>query len=259
MIAAIVLAVAAAPLLSPAPPAMVDLAYRLTPPGLAHPFGADLFGRDVLARVLYGGRYTLAIGVVVTAAALTIGSTVGVLAGFFGGAFDMVAMRLVDAMLSFPALILAIALAAAFGPSLINAMTAIAIAQAPQFARLARTEALSISRRPYVEAAIAAGVSTPRILIAYVLRNILPPLLTQAPLSAANAILQVTSLGFLGLGAQPPTPEWGADIASNLEFVRDAPWVAAAPGLAILITVLAFNLIGDCITEAMTVRRRSPS
>jgi peptide/nickel transport system permease protein len=251
LLALLLACVLAAPLIAPAAPAAFDLLHRLSPPSASHPFGADLFGRDVLSRVLFGGRYTLAIGVGVLLIAFAMGTTAGILAGFFGGALDMAIMRTVDAMLSFPALILAIALAAAFGPSLINAMMAIAITVAPQFARISRAQALQISGLLYVEAATAMGVSTPRILFAYILRNSLGPLVTQAPLSIGNAILQTASLGFLGLGAQPPTPEWGADIATNLDYIRVAPWVAAGPGVAILLTVLSFNLIGDSIAQSL--------
>jgi peptide/nickel transport system permease protein len=248
--------VLAAPLIAQDPPARFDLLHRLTAPSPAHWLGADLFGRDVLSRLLYGGRYTLAIGLIVVAVAFIAGASTGLLAGFFGGLADTVVMRCVDAMLSFPALVLAIALAAAFGPSLISAMSAVAITLAPQFARIARAQAQQIGRRLYIEAAVCAGIPTHRILIAYVLRNSLGPLLTQAPLAVASAILQTASLGFLGLGAQPPTPEWGADIANNLDYLRDAPWVVAAPGAAILLTVLSFNLIGDSIAQAVGGRAR---
>jgi peptide/nickel transport system permease protein len=252
----IVGAILAANLVTGYSPIAFDLLHRLGRPTIRHPFGTDLFGRDVFSRVIFGGRYTLLIGVGVAGAALVVGVTAGTLAGFLGGIVDTVVMRLVDALLSFPALVLAIALAAALGPSLISAMVAVSITQAPQFARIARGQAMQIASRSYVEAAVSIGVPSTRILTHYVLRNGAGPLLTQAPLSIASVILQTASLGFLGLGAQPPTPEWGADIASNLEYIEDAPWVIIAPGVAILLTVLSFNLIGDSLAQTLNPRGR---
>ena len=254
VLALMLLAIAIAPLLVSHSPIAIDMARKLAPPSLAHPLGTDFFGRDVLARVLHGGRFTLAIGLGVVVLAFVVGVAFGTLAGFAGGAIDMVIMRVVDALLSFPSLVLAIALAASFGPSLSTAMLAVAITLAPQFARVARGQALAISVRPYVEAAIAIGVSTPRLLLRYVLRNGVGPLLVQASLSLGSAILQTASLGFLGLGAQPPTPEWGADVAANMQYVREAPWVALAPGFAILLAVLCFNLIGDGLRDVLDPR-----
>jgi len=254
LLAVLVLVIVAAPLLTPFAPDRLDVLDMLSAPSSAHPFGTDLFGRDLLARVLYGGRTTLVIGIGVITSAFVVGVAVGTLAGFCGGWVDSLLMRLVDALLSFPTLVVAIALAAAFGASLVNAMLAVSIALAPQFARVARVQAVHITASPYVEAARGAGVSAPRLFVHYVLRNGLTPLLTQATLSIGSAILQTASLGFLGLGAQPPAPEWGADIAFNLDYVRSDPWVVAAPGLAILLTVLAFNLIGEALAEQFNPR-----
>jgi peptide/nickel transport system permease protein len=211
----------------------------------------------VLTRIMHGGRATLAIGVGVVAIAFIVGVSLGMLAGFAGGWTDSIIMRIVDAILAFPALVLAIALAAAFGPSLENAMLAVAITLAPQFARVARSQALSISVKPYVEAAISLGLPTPRILFRYVFINGLGPLLVQSTLALGSAILQTASLGFLGLGAQPPMAEWGADVSANLQYVRGAAWVALAPGMAILLAVLSFNLIGDSLADWFNPRRRS--
>ncbi len=254
----IVAAVLAAPLFAPKPPAVMDVRHMLAAPSAAHPLGTDLFGRDVLSRTLYGGRATLAIGVLVVGLAFGLGVTAGALSGFIGGWLDLAVMRLCDAMLSFPALILAIALAAVLGPSLANAALAVALTLAPQFARLARAQAQSQMTSLHVEAARAAGLPSRTIFPHYVLRNGLGPLFTQASLSVGAAILQTSSLGFLGLGAQPPLAEWGADIAANLEAIRGAPWVVASPGLAILATVLAFNLLGDALTETFNPRLRKP-
>ncbi|MCJ9668630.1 MULTISPECIES: ABC transporter permease [unclassified Neorhizobium] len=245
------------PLVSPYTPTKLDILHKLDAPTLAHWLGTDAFGRDVMTRIMYGGRATLAIGVGVVAIAFVIGVFFGMLAGFVGGWPDSIIMRIVDAILAFPALVLAIALAAAFGPSLQNAMLAVAITLAPQFARVARSQALSISVKPYVEAAVSLGLPTHRILLRYIFVNGLGPLLVQSTLALGSAILQTASLGFLGLGAQPPLAEWGADVSANLQFVRSAAWVALAPGMAILLAVLSFNLIGDSLADWFNPRRRN--
>lgn len=253
----LVLAVVFGPMVSPYGPTRLDVLNKLQGPSLSHWLGTDSLGRDVLTRVLHGGRFTLAIGVGVVGIAFAVGVFFGTLAGFVGGAVDMIIMRFVDAILSFPALVLAIALAAAFGPSLNNAMLAVAITLAPQFARVARSQALSVSVKPYVEAAISLGLPTRRILWRYIFANGLGPLLVQASLSLGSAILQTASLGFLGLGAQPPLAEWGADVSANLQYLRESPWVALSPGMAILLAVLCFNLIGDSLADWFNPRRRN--
>jgi len=252
----LLIGVLAPQLLSAYSPIKLAIAERLQAPDAVHWFGTDAFGRDVLSRILYGGRFTLAIGLGVVALAFVAGVTLGTISGFFGGFIDTIIMRCVDAVLSFPALVLAIALAAAFGPSLENAMLAVAITLAPQFARVARSQAMAISVKPYVEAAISMGVPTPRILTRYVLRNGIGPLLVHASLSIGSAILQTASLGFLGLGAQAPVPEWGVDLAANLQYLDSAPWVALVPGAAILLTVLSFNLIGDALVDWLLPKKR---
>lgn len=253
----LVLAVVFGPMVSPYGPTRLDVLNKLQGPSFSHWLGTDSLGRDVLTRVLHGGRFTLAIGVGVVGIAFAVGVFFGTLAGFVGGAVDMIIMRFVDAILSFPALVLAIALAAAFGPSLNNAMLAVAITLAPQFARVARSQALSVSVKPYVEAAISLGLPTRRILWRYIFANGLGPLLVQASLSLGSAILQTASLGFLGLGAQPPLAEWGADVSANLQYLRESPWVALSPGMAILLGVLCFNLIGDSLADWFNPRRRN--
>ncbi|SMC49523.1 ABC transporter permease [Rhizobium sp. RU36D] len=253
----LILVITIGPMISPYSPTKLDILHKLAAPSLEHWLGTDAFGRDVFTRIMYGGRATLAIGVGVVVIAFLVGVTVGMLAGFAGGWLDTILMRIVDAMLAFPALVLAIALAAAFGPSLENAMLAVSITLAPQFARVARSQALSISVKPYVEAAVSLGLSTPRILFRYVFVNGLGPLLVQSTLALGSAILQTASLGFLGLGAQPPMAEWGADVSANLQYVRSAAWVALAPGTAILLAVLSFNLIGDSLADWFNPRRRS--
>jgi peptide/nickel transport system permease protein len=254
---ALVLTIVFGPMITPYSPTKLDVLHKLAAPSFSHWLGTDAFGRDVLTRIMHGGRATLAIGVGVVAIAFIVGVSLGMLAGFAGGWTDSIIMRIVDAILAFPALVLAIALAAAFGPSLENAMLAVAITLAPQFARVARSQALSISVKPYVEAAISLGLPTPRILFRYVFINGLGPLLVQSTLALGSAILQTASLGFLGLGAQPPMAEWGADVSANLQYVRGAAWVALAPGMAILLAVLSFNLIGDSLADWFNPRRRS--
>ncbi|WP_018897812.1 ABC transporter permease [Rhizobium sp. 2MFCol3.1] len=254
---ALVLVIVFGPMITPYSPTKLDVLHKLAAPSFSHWLGTDAFGRDVFTRIMHGGRATLAIGVGVVAIAFVVGVSFGMLSGFAGGWTDSVIMRIVDAILAFPALVLAIALAAAFGPSLENAMLAVAITLAPQFARVARSQALSISVKPYVEAAISLGLPTPRVLFRYVFLNGLGPLLVQSTLALGSAILQTASLGFLGLGAQPPMAEWGADVSANLQFVRGAAWVALAPGMAILLAVLSFNLIGDSLADWFNPRRRS--
>lgn len=238
-------------------PDRMEVASQFAAPGNAHWLGTDQFGRDVLSRLLHGGQYTLLIGCGVVALAFTTGVALGTVAGFYGGWVDGLIMRLVDALLSFPGLVLAIALAATFGPGLVNAMFAVALSMAPAFARVARGQALSITARPYVEAAICIGVPTRTLLLRYVLRNGIGPLLVQASLGVGSAILQTASLGYLGLGAQPPQSEWGADLAANLQFIDRSPWIALAPGLAILLTALSFNLLGDALSEWFNPKTRS--
>lgn len=257
ILVALVLLITIGPMITVYSPTKLDVLHKLAAPSFSHWLGTDAFGRDVLTRIMHGGRATLTIGVGVVAIAFLVGVFFGTIAGFAGGWTDSIIMRVVDAILAFPALVLAIALAAAFGPSLQNAMLAVAITLAPQFARVARSQALSVSVKPYVEAAISLGLPNSRILFRYIFVNGLGPLLVQSTLALGSAILQTASLGFLGLGAQPPMAEWGADVSANLQYVRSAPWVALAPGMAILFAVLSFNLVGDSLADWFNPRRRS--
>lgn len=257
ILVALVVLITIGPMITVYSPTKLDVLHKLAAPSFSHWLGTDAFGRDVLTRIMYGGRATLTIGVGVVAIAFLVGVFFGTIAGFAGGWTDSIIMRVVDAILAFPALVLAIALAAAFGPSLQNAMLAVAITLAPQFARVARSQALSVSVKPYVEAAISLGLPNSRILFRYIFVNGLGPLLVQSTLALGSAILQTASLGFLGLGAQPPMAEWGADVSANLQYVRSAPWVALAPGMAILFAVLSFNLVGDSLADWFNPRRRS--
>lgn len=225
-------------------------------PSLAHWMGTDENGRDVFARVLFGARASLLAGVVSVLIAAGIGVPLGLLAGFVGGVTDAVIGRVVDAMLSCPFLILAIALAAFLGPALSNAMIAIGVSAAPIFVRVARGATMDAATNEYVEAARALGNPPWRVAVRHVLPNIVPPVLVQATLAIAAAIIAEASLSFLGLGQQPPSPSWGSMLNSAQRFLTQAPWLAIFPGLAIFLAVLSFNLIGDGLRDALDPRRR---
>jgi dipeptide transport system permease protein len=213
--------------------------------------GTDAVGRDMLSRLLYGAQYSLFIGVVVTTLALVSGIVVGVFAGYLGGWVDTVIMRVMDIILAFPSLLLALVLVAVLGPGLTNAMIAIALVLQPHFVRLTRAAVMSEKNREYVVAARVAGAGPMRLMFRTILPNCMAPLIVQGTLSFSNAILDAAALGFLGMGAQPPTPEWGTMLAEAREFILRAWWVVTFPGLAILITVLAINLMGDGLRDAL--------
>jgi dipeptide transport system permease protein len=213
--------------------------------------GTDDVGRDMLSRLIFGARFSLAIGFFVVLGALLSGVILGLLAGFFRGVVDVVIMRLMDIVLSFPSLLLALVLVAILGPGLVNAMIAIAIVYQPYFARLTRASVLAEKNREYVVSARVAGAGPLRLMLVTILPNCLAPLIVQATLSFSNAILDAAALGFLGMGAQPPTPEWGTMLAEAREFILRAWWVVTMPGLAILVTVLAINLMGDGLRDAL--------
>ncbi|ESZ09563.1 MULTISPECIES: ABC transporter permease subunit [Mesorhizobium] len=212
--------------------------------------GTDAVGRDMLSRLIFGARFSLFIGLVVVVFSLTSGIVLGVLAGYFRGWVDTLIMRVMDVILAFPSLLLALVLVAILGPGLFNAMLAIALVLQPHFARLTRAAVMAEKNREYVISAKVAGASHLRLMVKTILPNCMAPLIVQATLSFSNAILEAAALGFLGVGAQPPTPEWGTMLATAREFILRAPWVVTFPGLAILITVLAINLIGDGLRDA---------
>jgi dipeptide transport system permease protein len=216
--------------------------------------GTDAVGRDLLTRLLFGARYSLFIGCIVVSISLVVGILVGLFAGYLGGAVDNLIMRLMDIILAFPSLLLALALVAILGPSLTNAMIAIALVQQPHYVRLARASVMSEKTKDYVTAARVAGVGPLRLMFRTILPNCMAPLIVQAALSFSNAILDAAALGFLGMGAQPPTPEWGTMLAEAREFILRAWWVVTFPGLAILVTVLAINLMGDGLRDALDPR-----
>ena len=218
--------------------------------------GTDPVGRDILSRLIHGTRLSLAIGLISVAISLSAGAMLGLVAGYFRGAVDTAIMRLMDVMLALPSLLLAIAVVAILGPGLANAMYAIAIVLLPHYVRLARAAVMAEARREYVTSSRIAGAGTLRLMFSTILPNCAAPLIVQATLGFSNAILDAAALGFLGLGAQPPTPEWGSMLASALEFIQRAPWVVTFPGLAILVTVLAFNLTGDGLRDALDPKLR---
>ncbi|MEO6409562.1 MAG: ABC transporter permease subunit, partial [Burkholderiaceae bacterium] len=216
--------------------------------------GTDPVGRDVLSRLIHGTRLSLLIGLVSVGLSLSVGIVLGLLAGFFRGVVEFTVMRLMDVMLALPSLLLAVAVVAILGPGLVNAMYAISIVMLPHFVRLARAAVIGEMAKDYVAASRLNGAGTLRLMFDTVLPNCAAPLIVQATLGFSTAILDAAALGFLGLGAQPPTPEWGSMLASALEFIQSAWWVVTLPGLAILVSVLAFNLMGDGLRDALDPR-----
>lgn len=246
-----------APWIAPDNPIRTNFENLLKPPTSGHLMGTDDLGRDIFSRVIYGTRTSLLAGVISVGIAVAIGLPLGLLSGFFRGRLDDVLMRLTDAMLSFPFLILALALAAALGAGLDRAMIAIGIVFTPGFIRLSRAQVLSEREQNYVEAARASGAGDGRIIWRHILPNIVSPVLVQASLSTAAAITAEAALSFLGLGTQPPTPSWGSMLNFAQSYLSTAPWMALWPGLAIFITVLSINLTGDGLREALDPRLRS--
>jgi peptide/nickel transport system permease protein len=245
-----------ATLISPYAPTATDWAAVRKAPSWAHWLGTDEIGRDVLSRIIFGARASLKAGVVSVLISLTLGVPIGLLSGYVGGFLDGLLMRIVDAMLACPFLILAIALAAFLGPNLTNAMIAIGISAMPAFIRLTRAQTLSTKVEDYVEAAKAVGNPHIRIVLRHILPNILAPIMVQATLAIAAAIIAEASLSFLGLGQQPPDPSWGSMLNTAKNFLSQAPWMAWWPGLAIFVVVLSFNLLGDGLRDALDPRHR---
>lgn len=240
-----------APLLTDRNPNDIDPTATLQPPSREHPMGTDHIGRDVLARFLYGGRLSLRVGLIAIALGATVGVAIGLLAGYYGGWLDAASSWLTDVLLSFPDILLALAIIAVLGPGITNAMLAIGIAFIPSFMRLTRGNVLAIREMGYVEAAHAIGTPAVQILLRHILPNALRTLLVLLTLGIGSAILAGAALSFLGLGAQPPTPEWGAMLNAGQKFIRQAWWLTVFPGLGIFLTVLAINLIGDAISDAV--------
>lgn len=244
------------PYVSPYDPIAIAPMERLLGPSSRHILGTDELGRDLLSRIIHGSRVSLLTGVTVVALAGTVGIFVGTVAGYFRGWLDTILMRLIDMLLAFPGLVLAMAIASALGPSLTNAMLAVAVVSVPGYARLARGQVLVVREREFVAAARVLGAGDLRIVVRHVLPNCLSPLLVYATMGIGSAILTAAALSFIGLGAQAPTPEWGAMVASGREFLLDQWWYATFPGAAIFVTVMAFNLFGDWLRDLLDPRLR---
>ena len=234
-----------------------DLLARLKPPGWAHPFGTDALGRDILMRVIHGARVSLGLGVGSVLVAALIGSFLGLLAGYAGRQTDLCLMFCMDILLAFPATLLAIAIVAMIGPGLRNSLIAISVVSIPFYARIIRGEVLALKERDFVTAARSLGGNARRVVLWHIFPNTLPPITVQTTLAVAFAILETAALGFLGLGAQPPTPEWGAMLADSYKFFTSGAWWAFLfPGVAIMLSVLGFNLLGDALRDALDPRLR---
>ena len=254
ILAAVVAGALAAPVVAPYDWNATGVCRRLGGASAQHVFGCDVFGRDLFSRVLYGGRYSLAMGLSTVAISLFAGGLFGTAIGYAGGRVDALGTRAIDIMLGFPPIILAILLVAVFGVGLVNAAVAVGIAGIPRFARVIRGATLSLARRDFVEAAHALGARRSRVVLRHLLPNLLPVLVVLATLDLGNAVLFTATLSFLGLGAQPPAPEWGAMLNSGRDYVRYAPWTMIYPGLALFLTVLAVNLVGDRLNQVFDPR-----
>lgn len=245
-----------APWLAPHSPTNTSLRTRLKQPGAEHLLGTDKFGRDIASRLIYGSRVSLAVGLLVVIISATLGFSIGATAGFAGGLTDAITMRLVDILLAFPGFLLALALVATLGSTLQTVIIAISIAYAPRNALVMRSVILTVRENAYVEAARAAGASSWRVVTRHVLPNAVPPLIVMASINAAIAITAKAGLSFLGLGVQPPTPTWGAVISDGRDFVRTNPWICMSAGTAIMVTVMALNLLGDALRDLLDPRLR---
>ena len=257
VLALLVVAAVAGRALAPYGPNEVDVASRLQGPSPSHLFGTDELGRDVLSRVLVAARASLLVGLVSVGIALTAGVVLGLVAGFYGRWVDDAVMRAMDVLFAFPAILLAIAILAVLGPGIVNVMIAIGVVYTPIFARITRASVLSVREEVYVRAARSLGVGDLRLLRLHVLPNVLAPIIVQTSLSLAFAILSEAALSFLGLGVQPPDPSWGRMLLEGRGFVEQAWWMGVFPGIAIFLTVLSFNVVGDALRDALDPRQRS--
>lgn len=257
LIGLVLFAALLAPLIATHDPLTLDMAGRLLPPGADHWFGTDEVGRDIFSRVIYGSRISITTGLVVVVLTAATGIAIGCYAGLVGGRADFIIQRVIEVILAVPSLVLAIALTAALGPSLSNAMIALLIVMAPGYVRLARGQALTVAQNPYVDAARVSGAGTSYILFRHIIPNSVSPVLVQATLDVGGVILAVAALSFIGLGAQPPTAEWGAMVSSGREHLLTHWWYPTFPGLAILLTAMAFNMTGDGLRDVLDPKTRS--
>ena len=254
LVAALVATALLAPVLAPKSPNVQRLEASLSPPSIAYPLGGDEFGRDILSRLIYGARVSLWVAGLSVGISLVTGTAVGLVAGYRRDWSDLVLMRVMDALLTVPSLVLALAIAAALGPGPGNAAIAIGLVYIPHFARLVRAQVLSLAEREFVAAARALGVPAGRLLLRHILPNVLPPVVVLASMNAGFAIMWEASLSFLGVGVQPPLPSWGAMLRTGYPFMEQAPWLAIAPGSAILLAVLGFTFLGDRLQRALDPR-----
>ena len=254
---AVILAAVFAPWIWPVDPLEQDVVERLVGPSLAHPLGTDSFGRDVLARLLHAGRISLLIGVSSIALAMLVGSAIVIAAGYIGGWFDAMVTSLLDVLLSFPTLLLGLMVVAMLGSSVENLVLAIALTELAPFARVARAPTIALKNRDFIEAGRALGFSDLRLVVVHIIPNLMSDVIVVASLWLAAAIRTEASLSFIGLGVKPPTPTWGGMIREGFENILDAPWLAVAPGLAILVTVLGINLLGDGLRDAIDPKVRN--
>ncbi len=255
LVGLVVLAAILAPWIAPFDPVRdADLNDYLRPPGAPFLLGTDTFGRDVLSRIVYGARISLGVGMVVQASALILGVTLGLLSGFYGGRVDHLIMRLAEVVFAFPGLLFAIAIMAVIGPSLYNVFLALGLVSWTSLARVVRGQVLSIREQEYVEAARGLGASNTRIILRHILPNIVSPVIILVTLGLGGAILAEASLSFLGLGAQPPTPSWGSMLSTGRDYLLQAPWLSVYPGMAIFLTVMGFNLLGDGMRDLLDPR-----
>ncbi|WP_390621639.1 nickel transporter permease [Rubeoparvulum massiliense] len=245
-----------APLIAPYDPEAINLGERLQAPSADHWCGTDDKGRDIFSRLLYGAQLSLTVGVVSVAIGAFFGILLGLLSGYYGGWVDAIIMRCIDVLLAFPGLLLALAIVSALGPGLVNVMIAVGIFSIPAFARIVRGSTLEVKKLEYVEAVKALGANDVRIIMGHILPNIFSPIIVQATLRVASAILTAAGLSFLGLGAQPPTPEWGAMLSDGRSYLWNAPYIATFPGLAISLVVIGFNLFGDGLRDALDPRMK---
>ncbi|MBM6875299.1 nickel transporter permease [Fusobacterium mortiferum] len=231
-----------------------NLSQRLQAPSAAHWLGTDEFGRDIFARLVHGTRVSLQVGIIAVGISIIIGGILGAIAGYYGGKLDNIIMRIMDIFLAVPSILLAIAIVSALGPSILNLMLAISISSVPSYARIVRASVLSIRDQEFIEAAKAIGASNTRIIFRHIIPNSLAPVIVQATLGVASAILSTAGLSFIGLGIQPPAPEWGSMLSGGRQYLRYAWWVTTFPGVAIMITILSLNLLGDGLRDALDPR-----
>jgi peptide/nickel transport system permease protein len=240
-----------APLIAPYDPIEQNMQIMLEKPSIKHPFGTDEFGRDLLSRIIYGAQISLAIGTIGVLIAVVFGVALGTIAGYFGGWIDHIIMRIMDIFMAFPSFLLALAIVSVLGPGMVNVMIAIGIFSIPNFSRIARSSVISIKNKEFIEATRAMGGTDTRIIIKHLIPNSISPIIVLSTMRIATAIITAAGLSFLGMGAQPPTPEWGAMLSTGREYLRVAPHVSTIPGLAIMFLVLGFNMLGDGLRDAL--------